>query len=196
MRSGGTKPRKLPALEYCVSASAMGGTGRAIRSQVTSFRCVNAACRSAARGMCTIGNPRVPMPDTSGTSITPMPKTDNRIRVLLVLLVNEKVTQHLAVTVALIVDFGGIRASLALDYQFFLVAVAFEALLFALGGWGILRRRSRGGPDGTSGDRKTKTVCQAYSGHEFRTFAPLGLSLASLALATTAPSMKRSDRSG
>jgi hypothetical protein len=106
---------------------------------------------------------------------------------LLVLLVNEKVTQHLAVIVAvivaLIVDFGGIRASLALDYQFFLVVGAFEALLFALGGWGILRRRSRGGPDGTSGDRKTKTVCQAYSGHEFRTFAPLGLSLASLALA-------------
>jgi hypothetical protein len=87
-------------------------------------------------------NPRVPMPHPSGPSITPMPKTGLWIRVVLFLLVIEKVIQHLAVTVALIFDLGGIRASLALDYRFFLVAGAFEALLFACGGWGVLRKQS------------------------------------------------------
>jgi hypothetical protein len=71
-----------------------------------------------------------------------MPKTGLWIRVVLFLLVIEKVIQHLAVTVALIFDLGGIRASLALDYRFFLVAGAFEALLFACGGWGVLRKQS------------------------------------------------------
>jgi hypothetical protein len=89
-----------------------------------------------------MGNPRVPMPDTSDTSSTSMLKAGLWIRVLLVLLVIEKVIQHLAVTVALIFDLGGIRASLALDYRFFLVAGAFEALLFAVGGWGVLRKKS------------------------------------------------------
>jgi hypothetical protein len=89
-----------------------------------------------------MGNPRVPTPDTTDTSFTPMPKTGIWIRVVLVLLVIEKVIQHLAVTVALIFDLGGIRAGLALDYRFFLVAGAFEALLFAVGGWGMLRKQS------------------------------------------------------
>lgn len=92
-----------------------------------------------------MGNPRVPMPDPSDPSDpsnTPMPKTGLWIRVVLVLLVIEKVIQHLAVTVALIVDLGGIRATLALDYRFFLVAGAFEVLLFAFGGWGVLRKQS------------------------------------------------------
>ncbi|HEY1391136.1 MAG TPA: hypothetical protein VGF38_21545 [Ktedonobacterales bacterium] len=92
-----------------------------------------------------MGDPRAPLPGTSGTSITPRPKTVNWIRVLLVLLVIEKVIQHLAVTVALIFDLRGIRATLALDYRFFLVAGAFEALLFAFGGWGVLRKKSWAG---------------------------------------------------
>jgi hypothetical protein len=71
-----------------------------------------------------------------------MPKTGLWIRVVLFLLVIEKVIQHLVVTVALSFDLGGIRASLALDYRLFLVAGAFEALLFACGGWGVLRKQS------------------------------------------------------
>jgi hypothetical protein len=82
--------------------------------------------------------PRCPMPDTSDASI--MSKPDIWIRVLLVLL--EKVIQHLAVAVALVLDLGDIRASLALDYEFLLVAGAFEALVFAVGGWGVLRQQS------------------------------------------------------
>ena len=95
-----------------------------------------------------MGNPHVPMPetsDTSDTSDTSMPKNGTWIRVLLVLLVIEKVIQHLVVTLALIFDLGGIRASLAHDYRFFLVAGAFEALLFAFGGWGVLRKKSWAG---------------------------------------------------
>ena len=41
---------------------------------------------------------------------------------------------------------------------------------------GNLMRRSRGGPDDTDGERKTSAVCHRLSGHEFRTFAPLGRS--------------------
>jgi hypothetical protein len=33
-------------------------------------------------------------------------------------------------------------APLVFDYRFFLVAGAFEALLFAVGGWGVLRKKS------------------------------------------------------
>lgn len=64
------------------------------------------------------------------------------LRVLLIFLVIEKVIQHIVVTVALAVDLGGIRASLAYDFRFFLVAGAVEALLFALGGWGILNAKA------------------------------------------------------
>jgi hypothetical protein len=64
------------------------------------------------------------------------------IRILLALLISEKAIQHVAVTVALIVDLRGIRATLALDYRFFLVAGAFEALLFVCAGWGVLRTKS------------------------------------------------------
>ncbi|HEY1389984.1 MAG TPA: hypothetical protein VGF38_15705 [Ktedonobacterales bacterium] len=61
---------------------------------------------------------------------------------MLALLISEKAIQHVAVTVALIVDLRGIRATLALDYRFFLVAGAFEALLFVCAGWGVLRTKS------------------------------------------------------
>jgi hypothetical protein len=88
-----------------------------------------------------MGNPRVPVPDTSDRSSMPIASTPNWIRIVLVLLASEKIIQHLAVTVALLFDLRGIRASLALDYRFFLVAGAFEALLFALGGWGVLRKQ-------------------------------------------------------
>jgi hypothetical protein len=59
---------------------------------------------------------------------------------------------------------------------------------------GNLVRRSRGG---TSGERKTKTVCHRPSGHELRTFAPLGLSHTSAPFFATmnVPSIKHSERS-
>jgi uncharacterized membrane protein (UPF0136 family) len=63
------------------------------------------------------------------------------LRIVMLLLVAEKVVQHVAVTVAFALDFGQIRASVALPYQIFLVAGAAIAVLFALAGWGLLQRR-------------------------------------------------------
>ena len=84
-----------------------------------------------------MGNTRAPFPGTSTTSVRQL-----GIRVVLVLLISEKVIQHVAVTVALLVDLRGIRASLALDYRFFLVAGACEALLFVCAGWGVVQKTS------------------------------------------------------
>jgi hypothetical protein len=58
------------------------------------------------------------------------------MRLLLLLLVIEKVIQHLVVTVALYLN--GIRARLALDYQILLLAGAMEAAPFAVGAWSLL----------------------------------------------------------
>ena len=66
-----------------------------------------------------------------------------------------------------------------------------EAGVERRGNEGNLVRRSRGG---TSGERKTKTVCHC---HELCPFAPLGRSHASAPFlaSTKVPSMKHSDRS-
>jgi hypothetical protein len=61
---------------------------------------------------------------------------------LLILLISEKIIQHIVVTMALIFDLADIRGSLALDYRFFLVAGAFEILVFVFGGWGVLQKKS------------------------------------------------------
>ncbi len=63
------------------------------------------------------------------------------LRVIILLLIAEKVIQHIAVTLAFILDIGGIRASVALDYRLFLVVGAASAILFALGGWALVRRK-------------------------------------------------------
>lgn len=64
------------------------------------------------------------------------------LRIALLLLIAEKVVQHVAVTAAFALDFGQIRASVALPYQLFLVAGAVIGVLFALAGWGLLQQRS------------------------------------------------------
>ena len=63
------------------------------------------------------------------------------MRVLIVLLAVEKVIQHIAVTLAFVFDVGDIRAGMALDFHFFMVAGAVEALLFAIGAWGIIQAK-------------------------------------------------------
>lgn len=61
--------------------------------------------------------------------------------VVMLLLIVEKVIQHVAVTAAFILDIGGIRASVALDYRLFLVVGGVSAVLFALSGWALVRRK-------------------------------------------------------
>lgn len=62
-------------------------------------------------------------------------------RVALLLLIVEKVIQHIVVTTAFALDLSRIRASVALDYRLFLVSGAALALLFALSGWALVRER-------------------------------------------------------
>lgn len=77
---------------------------------------------------------------------TPNPATTLRgsrwLRVVTLLLVAEKVIQHTAVTVAFVLDFGRIRGSVALDYRLFMVTGAASAILFALSGWALARRKA------------------------------------------------------
>jgi hypothetical protein len=84
------------------------------------------------------------MPEPNGS----MPETvggkrggSRWLRVAMLLLVAEKVIQHVAVTTAFVFDIGHIRGSMALDYRFFLVSGAVIAVLFALAGWGLLTQR-------------------------------------------------------
>ena len=62
------------------------------------------------------------------------------LRAALLLLLIEKVTQHVVVTVAFVTDLGGIRASVAFPYQIFMVAGAALAAFFALAAWGLIQR--------------------------------------------------------
>lgn len=62
-------------------------------------------------------------------------------RVALLLLIVEKVIQHIVVTTAFALDLSRIRASVALDYRLFLISGAALALLFALSGWALVRER-------------------------------------------------------
>lgn len=62
------------------------------------------------------------------------------LRTALLALLVEKVIQHVAVTVAFASNWDGIRASVALPYQVFMVAGLALAPLFALAAWWLLRR--------------------------------------------------------
>ncbi len=77
----------------------------------------------------------------------PKPATTSRearpwLRITLFLLCVEKVIQHVVVTFAFAVDWGGIRASVAFPYEILMVAGAVLASLFALAAWWVMRRDS------------------------------------------------------
>jgi hypothetical protein len=61
-------------------------------------------------------------------------------RVVLLLLLCEKVIQHAAVTIAFAFDLLYLRTSVAADYRWFLFAGAALTILFALCVWGLWRR--------------------------------------------------------
>ncbi len=63
-------------------------------------------------------------------------------RAVMLLLIAEKVVQHIAVTIAFMLDFNGMRSSVALDYRLFLIVGAASAVLFALSGWALIQRKS------------------------------------------------------
>jgi hypothetical protein len=80
------------------------------------------------------------MPEGSSTP-APALQVSGWLRAAMLLLIVEKVIQHLAVTAAFVTDFGGMRASVALDYRLFMVVGAASALLFALSGWALAQRK-------------------------------------------------------
>lgn len=66
------------------------------------------------------------------------------VRYGLLILVAEKIIQHVFVTLAFIFDFSGIRATVAVDYNYLLYSGAAIALLFVLALWGLLKNRRWG----------------------------------------------------
>ena len=81
------------------------------------------------------------MTDTSSKPATTL-SASLWLRAILMLLIVEKVIQHVAVTTAFVFDIGRIRASVALDYRLFMVVGAASAVLFALSGWALVRRKA------------------------------------------------------
>lgn len=69
-------------------------------------------------------------------------RTSASLRVILMLLVAEKIIQHVFVTAALYFDWQGIRATVAVPPDVLLVLGAIVAVLFALALWGLVAQRS------------------------------------------------------
>jgi hypothetical protein len=63
------------------------------------------------------------------------------LRLLLLLLLCEKVIQHGAVTIAFALDLAHLRARVVADYRFFLFAGVALTILYALCVWGLQRRK-------------------------------------------------------
>ncbi len=73
---------------------------------------------------------------------SPIPHPNAWLRYTLLVLLAEKVTQHVFVTLAFYFDWGGIRATVAVSPTALMFAGAVLAVLFALALWAALRRRA------------------------------------------------------
>jgi hypothetical protein len=62
-------------------------------------------------------------------------------RVVIIVLLAEKVIQHIVVTVAFYLDLKGIASTVVIDSRILMVAGALLAILFALSLWGMLSQR-------------------------------------------------------
>ncbi len=69
------------------------------------------------------------------------PKNRDWLRVAIMVLVAEKIVQHVAVTVAFAFDWYGIRATVAVPPDALLVLGAIVAVLFAVALWGSVKQR-------------------------------------------------------
>jgi hypothetical protein len=63
------------------------------------------------------------------------------IRIALIILVIEKIIQHVAVTLAFYANWGDIRTTVAVNPDFLMIAGALVAILFGLSLWGLLARK-------------------------------------------------------
>jgi len=63
------------------------------------------------------------------------------LRIVIIILVAEKIIQHVAVTAALAVNWQDIRSTVAVPPDVLLVLGAIVAVLFGLALWGLIQRR-------------------------------------------------------
>ncbi len=63
---------------------------------------------------------------------------------LLIILLGEKVIQHLIVSVAFLYDIGNIRSTVAVEYKILMLSGVIIAVLFIVSIWGIIKRKNWG----------------------------------------------------
>ncbi len=69
------------------------------------------------------------------------PKKRDWLRLIITVLVAEKIVQHVAVTAALAFDWYGIRSTVAVPPDALLLLGAIVAVLFAVALWGLVKQR-------------------------------------------------------
>lgn len=65
------------------------------------------------------------------------------IRYLMMILLAEKVIQHVVVTISFLFDVGNIRSTVAVNYEILMISGGIVAVLFAATLWGIINRSNR-----------------------------------------------------
>ena len=63
---------------------------------------------------------------------------------LLIILLGEKVTQHVVVSVSFFYNISDIRSTVAVQYEVLMISGAIVAVLFAAALWGVIERRNWG----------------------------------------------------
>jgi hypothetical protein len=83
----------------------------------------------------------MPQPQHQEPEVFDQRRGGSWLRLLILLLLCEKVIQHGAVTIAFALDLAHLRARVAADYQFFLFAGVALTILFALCVWELLQSK-------------------------------------------------------
>jgi uncharacterized membrane protein (UPF0136 family) len=63
---------------------------------------------------------------------------------LLIILLGEKVIQHVIVSLSFLYDIGGIRSTVAVDDEALMISGAIIAVLFVVALWGVIRKTNWG----------------------------------------------------
>ena len=72
-------------------------------------------------------------------SIKALPEVQSRLRYALIILLVEKIVQHIFVTVCFTYNFFGSRSTVAVDYHYLLYSGAVVAVLFAIALWSVIK---------------------------------------------------------
>jgi len=72
-------------------------------------------------------------------SIKALPRVKSRLRYVLIILLVEKIVQHIFVTVCFTYNFFGVRSTVAVDYHYLLYSGAVVVVLFAIALWSVIK---------------------------------------------------------